>query len=185
MKTQLLVNAFGPDRPGIVARLSEIVSEHGANLEASRMALLGGEFAAITLVSVASERVKELEEALATLKNEGLTVICKQTQGAGPERFAGYSFYSISLSGADHEGIVHKLSSHLRDLKINILKAETDIVNAPETGSPLFTMNAEIAVPPSIGFDALCLDLSKIATELCVDIDLLSSSTWQAELVAV
>ena len=85
----------------------------------------------------------------------------------------------------DKKRMLEEAVKHLRDLQINILKAETDLMNAPETGSPLFTMNAEIAVPPSITFDMLCKDLAAIATELAVDIDLLSSSTWQAELVTV
>ncbi|MBZ0186776.1 MAG: hypothetical protein K8F91_11050, partial [Candidatus Obscuribacterales bacterium] len=46
MNNQLLVTAVGEDRPGIVARVTEVLSGHGANLEASRMAILGGEFAA-------------------------------------------------------------------------------------------------------------------------------------------
>ncbi|HMW93065.1 MAG TPA: ACT domain-containing protein [Candidatus Obscuribacter sp.] len=182
MRTQLLVTAFGEDRPGIVARLTEVVSGHGGNLEASRMSLLGGEFAAISLVTVPEHRSNELQGALTALSKEGLTVLFKVTK-ASQDRFAGHSFYTIHLTGADHEGIVHRLSSHLKEAKINIQRVDTEVVNAPHTGSPLFTMHAEIAVPAAIAYDALAKDLAAIAEELSVEIDLVSSATFKADLV--
>ena len=183
MKNQLLVSAIGEDRPGIVARLTEIVASHGANLEASRMTLLGGEFAAISLVTVAADQVEALQSALNALTKEGLTIVCKKTNKISQERFAGHSFYTIALTGADHEGIVHKISSHLRDLNINFQSVHTDIVNAPETGSPLFTMHAEIAVPTSISYDALSKDLARLADEEAVEIDLLNSNVIEGEMI--
>ena len=109
--------------------------------------------------------------------------VCKKTTAQPTERFAGYAFYSISLTGADHEGIVHKISSHLRDLNINFQSLDTDIVNAPETGTPLFTMHAEIAVPANISFDALSKDLARLADQEAVEIDLLSSSFIEGEMI--
>jgi glycine cleavage system transcriptional repressor len=114
MKNQILVTAVGEDRPGIVAQLTEVVAKHGGNLEVSRMALLGGEFAEISLVSVRPDKCNELEAALNALSKNGLTIICKPTAGVSAERFAGHKFYRIALTGADHEGIVHKLSAHSR-----------------------------------------------------------------------
>jgi len=185
MKNQLLVTAIGEDRPGIVAKLTEIVAKHGGNLEASRMALLGGEFAAISLVTIQAAKMKEMETALNALSKDGLTVICKETKGVSAERFAGHTFYKIALTGADHEGIVHKISAHLRDLNINFQSVDTDITHAPETGSPLFTMHASIAVPPSISYDALSKDLAKLADEEAVEIDLVSSAVIEGEMVRV
>jgi glycine cleavage system transcriptional repressor len=185
MKNQLLVTAIGEDRPGIVAQLTEIVAKHGGNLESSRMALLGGEFAAISLVTVPAEKHGALESALNGLSQEGLTIICKKTKGTPPDRFAGYVFYKISLTGADHEGIVHKISAHLRDLHINFQSIETDITHAPETGSPLFTLQASIAVPPSISYAVLSKDLAKLANEEAVEIDLVSSAVLEGEMVRV
>jgi glycine cleavage system regulatory protein len=38
MKTQLLVTLVGEDKPGIVARVTAIFVDNGANLEESRLA---------------------------------------------------------------------------------------------------------------------------------------------------
>ncbi len=182
MRNQLLVTAFGEDRPGIVARLSEVFASHGGNLEASRMSLLGGEFAAISLVTVADEKLASLEKALADLAKDGLTVACKRTRSL-PLDGKTHKFYDIHLTGADQEGIVHRVSSYLSGAKVNIHNVQTDIINAPVTGLPLFTMHAEIAVPESLSYEKLSQDLSHIADELNVEIDLVSSTTLHAELV--
>jgi glycine cleavage system transcriptional repressor len=47
----LVVTASGPDRPGIVARLSKRVLDCGGNMEISRMARLAGEFSVLMLVT--------------------------------------------------------------------------------------------------------------------------------------
>lgn len=176
MKIQLMVTAIGEDRPGIVARLTEVVVKHGGNLEASRMTILGGEFAAISLVTVPEENAQALEHSLSDLKNDELTIFCKKTKALSKDRHAGYSFYDIALTGADHEGIVHKISAHLRDLNVNFQNVHTDIVHAPVTGSPLFTMHASIAVPPSISFSELKKDMARLADEESVEIELTPSS---------
>ena len=180
MKIQLMVTATGEDRPGIVARLTEVVVKHGGNLESSRMTILGGEFAAISLVTVPEEKAPALENALSELKNDELTIFCKKTKSFSSERHAGYSFYDIVLSGADHEGIVHKFSAHLRDLNVNFQSVHTDIVHAPITGSPLFTMHASVAVPPSITFSELKKDLARLADEEAVEIELTAGGVSEA-----
>ncbi len=45
MREGLIISAIGRDRPGIVDRLSGAIFRNGCNLEDSRMAILGGEFA--------------------------------------------------------------------------------------------------------------------------------------------
>ncbi len=176
MKIQLMVSAIGEDRPGIVARLAEVVAKNGGNLEDSRMAILGGEFASISLVSVPHDKCEALEHALQELKNDELTVFCKKTKPFPHDRHAGYSFYEMSLTGADHEGIVHIISSYLRDLHVNFQSVETSVAHAPETGIPLFTMRASIAVPPATQEADLRKALSKLADEAAVEIDLVSTT---------
>lgn len=172
MRSQLLVTSIGEDRPGIVARLTEVFVANGANLEESRMAILGGEFAAIMLVSIASNQIPTMEKELAKLQSEGISVSTRKTSAHDPARFSGYSKYEIVLKGADHEGIVHKISSYLKDQSINIESVETLVVNAPVTGSPLFQMRAAIQVPPNISRNELQKNLDAVGQEESVDIEL-------------
>lgn len=185
MNNQILITAVGEDRPGIVAQLTAMVAEHGGNLEVSRMAVLGGDFAIICLVTAAEQKLAELEASLKGLTKEGMHVFCKRTKGVAAERFTNHNFYNIVLSGADHEGIVHSVAAQLRDLQINFQSVETDITHAPVTGSPLFTLHAKIAVPQTISFEALSAKLAKIADDEAVDIELESSATITGEFAVV
>ncbi len=172
MKVQLLVSAIGEDHPGIVARLTEIFCQHGANLEESRMALLGGEFAAVVLISVPEENIVALNSALAKLKNESITVSTKATQSIGPEKYRGYVPCQLTISGADHEGIVRTVASYLRDNFINIQSMESSIIHAPITGTPLFCMSAIVQVPPAVPLSELKKSLWAIADKESVEIEI-------------
>lgn len=171
MKEHLLLTAVGEDRPGIVSHLAEVITRHGANMEDSRMTVLGGEFAAIALVTVPQEKEAELVKSLESLSKEKIHVTTKKTKAPDSSRFKGYATYQISLEGADHEGIVHKITSYLKNHNINIQSMETELVPAPETGTPLFCMNAIISVPPSIAFKTLNDELEAIGSEEAVDVD--------------
>jgi glycine cleavage system transcriptional repressor len=170
LKTQLLVTATGEDRPGIVARLTELFVKHGANLEESRMALLGGEFAAIMLVSLPEAKIAPLNHTLAALSSESIVVTTKATKPIDPERFRGYVPCRLTVSGADHEGIVHTVSSYLLSRSINIQDMESDVVYAPITGTPLFAMKATVQVPPAIAVSDLRRSLSEIGDKESVEI---------------
>jgi glycine cleavage system transcriptional repressor len=171
MTSQLLVTATGEDRPGIVARLTQVFVKHGANLKESRMALLGGEFAAIILIVIPEDKIVNLTHELASLRNESITVTTKATQPVDPERMKGHVPCELTVSGADHEGIVHTVSSYLHDRAINIQSMESDVVHAPVTGTPLFCMKATVQVPASIALSELRKSLIEIGDKESVEID--------------
>ena len=54
-----VLTAVGRDRPGLVEKISSLLLGAGANLEDSRMAILGGEFALILLFSGTDQAVAE------------------------------------------------------------------------------------------------------------------------------
>ena len=171
MQRHLVITSTGPDRPGLLRRVTEVLVAHGANLEESRMAQLGGEFAAIMLVSAPEERVGALNDDLADLEErEGLKVVVKPTS-RGPGPYQGYLPYQVVLSGADHQGIVHAVADFLAGQGINIESLDTDVVNAPVTGAALFSMRAVVQAPPAISFRVLKARLAEIADRLGVDID--------------
>ncbi len=170
MKTYLVVTVTCPDRPGIVERITEVLVEHAANWEESRMARLGGDFAGIVLISVAPEKAEALVAALRALADEQMTVVVKPTQPAA-DASAGGTLYDLRLTGADHEGIVHKVSAYLAGQGINVEAMETEVVPAPVTATPLFQMEAQIKVPARLTLADLQGNLARIGDELGVDIE--------------
>jgi glycine cleavage system transcriptional repressor len=171
MTNHLLVTAVGEDRPGIVARITEVLVSHGANLEESRMAILGGEFAAVMLVTGNIE-LDALRKDLNALEKDGISVSTKSTKPINPERYKNYTSCEIFLRGADHEGIVHSLSTQLKDKDINIQSVHTEVISAPVSASPLFCMNATILVPPTMSVEGLKKELARIGDSQSVDIEL-------------
>jgi glycine cleavage system regulatory protein len=144
---------------------------HGGNVEEARMARLGGEFAAIMLVSAPDENLQALQKDLVELEAENLRVVARLTTKAA-EPFRGYVPYELALSGADHVGILHAVSDFLAREGINIESLDTEVTNAPVTGIALFSMRAVLQAPPSISFAELRRRLAEIADELGVDIEL-------------
>ena len=112
-KEYLVVTVVGPDRRGIVEKIAAVVSGNQANIEESRMARLGGEFAVIMLISLPGAKEEDLLASLDRLKELNLTVLARPTNLSRLEKFQGYVPYEISVIGADHEGIVHSVARYL------------------------------------------------------------------------
>ena len=173
MRNNLVITLTGHDRIGIVDQITKVVLEYHGNVEASRMARLGGEFAMLMLVSAPTEQFEQLQQAVLDLKNQGYIVVTCQTEGSDPARYVGWLPYELKVSGADHEGIVYQITHQLAEQGINIETMDTNMVEAPMSGTPLFTMTAVIVVPPQRSYASLQHELEVIGDELNVDVGVL------------
>jgi len=170
-KSYLVVTAVGQDRRGTVETITDVIVNHSANIEESRMARLGGEFAVIMLLSLAEENLSHLIENLKGLEKKGLTLTASETDFSRIEIFQGYVPYEISVIGADHEGIVNSVARYLASEHINVEEMDTRVTPAPNTGTPLFSMYAKIQAPPQLSLNQLREKLAIIGRDLDVDID--------------
>lgn len=163
MHRNLILTLTGPDRIGIVERLTGLLVARDGNVEISRMARLGGEFAVLMLVSLPVEQVGGLESDLEHLTAEGYKVTTTQVRQGHAESHPGWLAYRIEVHGADHEGIIQEVARYLSHRGINIESMESETTPAPISGVPLFRMTAEVAVPPGLaghGWEAGLEDLS-------------------------
>ncbi|MBI4768981.1 MAG: transcriptional regulator [Chloroflexi bacterium] len=172
MRKHLVLTVSGTDRPGIVGRLTQIVMSYSGNVEASRMAHLGGEFAVLMLVSAPEEQLGALREGVRQLRDEDFKVTTRPTQIGDSTRYAGYRPYQIGVTGADHEGIIHRIANYLAERQVNIESMDTGLGRAPMSGAPLFAMQAVMLVPPSMPEDELREALAHIGAEAGVEISL-------------
>jgi glycine cleavage system transcriptional repressor len=171
-KSYAVISAIGADRVGIVDDLSGIVSEGGGNIEESKMAVLGGEFAVMMLVSMEGGALESLAARTAEIEARlGLKVGIRPTsEGAHSSRGRPYSLETVSLDG---RGIVHSVSALLRGHGINIEDLETRTERAPLTGAPLFRMKADIVVGPEVAIAALRRELEELEAAQDLDIVLM------------
>lgn len=170
-KQYLVVTTVGPDRRGTVDKITEVIVSYEANIEESRMARLGGEFAVIMLLSLPAEKEEDLLSGLNTLKEAGLTVVTQPTNLARLEKFQGFVPYEISVVGADHEGIVHRVAHYLASEEIQVESMDTHTTRAPITGTPIFSMYALVQAPPTLTLPKLREKLVDLGDQLGVDIE--------------
>lgn len=170
-REHFVVTIVGPDRRGLVARITNEILALDANIEESHMSRLGGEFAVMMLLSLLSDKSQKLLAGLERLNSDDVKVFVKATDLARLKVFEGFVPYEVSVNGADHEGIVHQVAEYLAELRCQIDDMETHVTRAPVTGTPLFAMTAEIIAPPSISLPQLRDELEELGDRLGVDID--------------
>jgi glycine cleavage system transcriptional repressor len=146
----LVLSALGPDRPGLVADVSRFLTQREANIEDSRMAILGGEFGLQVLVSGAPAAIERIIAEKAQLETLGVGVLLRPTKSPEEHRRAAVLPYLVTAEALDHEGIVHAVALAISKMGINIVSLETTAYNAPVTGSPLFRIEAVIDVPQGV-----------------------------------
>jgi glycine cleavage system transcriptional repressor len=169
-KTYLVLTAVGPDRPGLVSEIASAIHGAGANLEDSRMAILGGEFALLLLLSGSDAAAGAVERAAGPLGEKlGLRVISKRT-GRGPRK--EFLPYRISVTGFDRPGIVLLISEILARRGVNVASLESHLAYVPESGTPLFVLEAELQVPSEVVLAELRRELSAQCDEENLDLSL-------------
>lgn len=169
-KEYLVVTASGEDKVGLVEKLSSKITEASCNIEESRMAVLGGQFAIIMLLSATWNSLSKLEGQLNSVGDQlGLTIIHTRTKER--ERLAPMIPYHIEVVALDHLGIVHRLSGFFSRHGINIEELQTNTYPAPHTGTPMFSVHVTVGVPANTHIPTLrgeffdyCDDLNLDAT---------------------
>jgi glycine cleavage system transcriptional repressor len=168
----LIMTAVGPDRVGLVERISEFIARRGCNIEDSKMAVFCGEFALIVLITGEGGKLMKIASDYRQIETQtGLTVSIKTPAArSAPGPFLPYR---LTASCMDHPGIVYQLSAILSGLGINIESMETETYAAPVSGTPIFRLDAEIAIPTTTNINALRERFAAIQREENIDIDLM------------
>jgi glycine cleavage system transcriptional repressor len=170
MPRNLVLTLTGPDRIGIVDRVTGLLLELGSNVETSRMARLGGEFAVLMLVAMPEGRVAGIEGHLAGLVAEGYKVTTTPADRDEAGAHPGWPAYRIEVHGADHEGIIHEVARHLAGLGISIETMDSETTPAPTSGVPLFSMTARVVVPPGLSGGDWAAGLEEIGGRMNLEI---------------
>lgn len=180
MRKQLVLTASGRDRPGILEELTALIVRFSGNIEASRMARMGGDFAMLMFISAPEETIDRLGAAFGELEDARFDIQTRlSVVREGPED-TGTRACAITVLGADHLGIIHQVARYLSQQGINIETMSTEVGAAPMSGTPLFTMSAVVRLPSTLSVDDLRDALDFIGDEVGVDTKVF---TEPAELV--
>lgn len=169
MSKNIVLTLTGHDKVGIVDNVTSLIVKHGGNVESSRMARLGGEFAMLVLISMAENELAGLDNDFAQLRAEGYQVLLMLTEDEAG-KYAGWLPYEIEVTGADHEGIIREIAHQLASQGINIESMDTSATPAPMSGTPLFMMKGIVLVPPKLNFHDWSDALEDIGDRLNVNV---------------
>ena len=150
----LVITASGEDQVGLVDRLSSKIAESGCNIEESRMAVLGGEFALIMLLSGPWNALSKLDGQMELLGDQlALTIIRKRTHKRVHNKPS--LPYSVEVVAMDHPGIVRNLAAFFSKNGINIEELQTDTYPAPHTGTMMFSVTMTVGIHADIHISTL------------------------------
>ena len=173
MEQKFIMTAFGKDRIGFVADLSQVIYENGCNLEDSTMTGVADEFALILLFSGKEDGSLEdqLEKDCRRLEREkGISAFIRpvSSETAAPKK--AFSSHTLHVEGLDQAGIVFKVSRYLADNNINIANLNSRVGSSPESGAAIYTMEIQVEITHGAPLDNIEQGLAQIADELNVDI---------------
>jgi glycine cleavage system transcriptional repressor len=176
MKRWYLLSAIGRDRPGLVADLAQLVLSCDANLEDSRMTILGSDFAVMLLCSSDEASVgdalavgaKRLE------RDHGLTILLRHLEEGprAPLPAPGSRLYRVEAAGEDRAGIVASICGVLAERSVNIADLATRSRPGPG-GSPHYELRITAEVPDSVSPRELREALELEGDRMVVDVALM------------
>lgn len=164
---QLSVTAVGKDHPGIVAAITQVLYELGCNLDDCSMSLLSGQFSMIMVLDAPeSVSAHQLDQALESAAREaGVQVSVAPVAPA--ESAPVVHPYVVSVYGADHPGIVYKVTAELFAHGVNITDLQSRVL-----GEQLYTVVLDVDVPHEYELDRLAQGLQRVAEEEGIDLRL-------------
>lgn len=136
---KIILYVKGKDRPGIISEISSEINNSKGNIETSKMIKLGSYFNILALIEINEINLEKLKSKLNNFSDLSITIDTTKKDENDKKQL----FY-FRLKGADNEGIVHAFTNYFYNKNINILDLDSEIINAPITGQPLFFLKARI-----------------------------------------
>jgi glycine cleavage system transcriptional repressor len=168
MSQLIVLSAIGTDRAGVVQNISKVILSCGGNIEESRMATLGSEFAMLMLVSGNWHTLTKLQDGLDKLsQGEDLTVAIRKTgeKAAKKDRMP----YAVDIVSLDQQGIVFNLADFFASRDVEIADVATRRYSAAHTGAPMFAVQMAINVPAALPVSQLRDEFLELCDRLNLD----------------
>lgn len=162
--TELAVAVLGPDRPGIVAAVTEVLLSDRGNLADASMHLLRGQFAMTLVVDVPTSAAEVAADLDPVALRFGLLVSVREVDPAPPATGPEPSAWVVRVHGADQPGLVHRVTALLAAHAGNL----TDL--ATRQAGDLYALVAGLDLPADRDPAELRADLAGLAEQLGVEI---------------
>jgi glycine cleavage system transcriptional repressor len=173
MRHYAVLTTIGEDKPGLVDAVSKFILDCECNIEDSRMAVLGGDFAMLILVSGSAASMEKLLKTSARA-GEKLQLSIQPRLTRPPAKAVRKETlpYELEAFSLDHPGIVQHVANYLAGRQINIRLLDTTLTLAPVTGVPLFSLHAIVDLPAGENLMEVRRGLQALGERENIDIDL-------------
>lgn len=164
------VTVIGRDQPGIAAAIAEVLATADANIEDSRMTILGGHFAVMMIVALPDDADDQaLREGLEAVR-ERLSLEAAVLGAVGDYSSASrpQSTHVLTIYGVDHPGIVSAVCGALAAQNVNIDDLATRVASGGDVS--IYTMICELTLPDGLTPGALEAGLGKVGSEQGVEV---------------
>lgn len=151
-----VVSAFGADRPGIVARITQVLHDHGGNLADSHMGLLSGRFTIMLVVELPGDAAGLEEDLRAAARELGLDGL--HVEAAPGVAADAAATHVVTVYGADHPGIVAAVTEALARAGASVTDLRTRLAGE------LYVMTIEVS-----GGEGAEAALAAVAAEQAVE----------------
>ena len=169
--SKAVVFVLGPDRPGIIAAVSQVLFEQGCNLEDVNQTSLQSQFVGIFLASLSgTARAEDLLRALRErLDPLGLFVHLGPVDPAEKRTAVPREPYVITTIGPDRPGLVAGITGLLAHYGANITNLKA--VSRAERARQEYVMFYEVDIPADTDRQAFRAALRARAQELGLDVN--------------
>ncbi|MDA2925625.1 hypothetical protein MYX78_00060 [Acidobacteria bacterium AH-259-G07] len=166
---QLTIGTIIKDTEGAFEFILKMLLQHEANVEASQMTRLGGLMSLIATVTVPAKRLETLLRELGTLSDE-IVMVEQPISSALEKGLVLDEGCELVVECADHLGIIYAITEQLREKGIRIEDIQSEVVNAPFSGTAMFKMKAKLRPLGVFSFGALERWLGEVAVDRGVNI---------------
>lgn len=168
MKVLLVISALGKDRPGLLKELAQALMECGCGIADSRMTVLGGEFAAVLMVTGNWNAVAKAEGALPGLQERlGLALHARRTEARASE--APLLPYVAEIVTVDRPGIIYRLADFFTARGINVEDLYTSGYTSAHSATAMFSLTMTVNIPAAVQIAALRDEFMGLCEELNLD----------------
>lgn len=177
---KVLISVLGSDRPGIIAAVSQILSENECNIEDVNQTILQSEFAGVFMASLPEGlSMKALESKLtACLQPMGLAVLVKPVKESEKYQAPPSQPFVMTTFGPDRLGLVAGMTEVMARFGVNIknLRAAFRGGSDPRRNVMIY----EVDIPLHIDQQAFRKALRQRAEDLGLDLSLQHRDIFEA-----
>lgn len=165
MKNWFMLTLVGSDKPGIVAKVTQVLYENHYNLGETSMLRLGGNFSIMMMVNGEGSSDDIRNKLSDVCKELGFHLHIDTIEGLLHQH--QIPNVKITVSGADREGIIAQVTGSLYKKGFNILNLDSDVAGTVE--HPIYIMHIEgIAAEGAESISELVSDLSTDGVDISV-----------------